>query len=605
VRKLSIALGLSVTGMFALSLPWVKRVEAATQDLRFRFRGPRSSKSRIVLVKITDRTMGPDHWWEPQAFWSPRLARVLTALDRFHPAWVGIDISYQAKTIEYLRRLKLADPYIAKVKLGQADEDDPYLVALTDRIGKVMLPLTWMQSGPEDIPSQIAALGRLSGNTGSVALNPDSDGVLRRFDYWDGAAPTFAPAIAARLNGLDPFDHATPARLNAKTGVSLSGRNLIDFVGKPFRSVDAADLETLANPTELTRSLEGAVVLIGPEHYGDNDRHRTPVDPLMSGVQVYANIVATLLDQAGIGEWPVWLERLTAFGFCFTLSNLTLFGSVVRGLGVGVLSLAAWSMGAEIAFRNFSSMWPAGSILLISVAVLGLSALTRAEQEVRDRNRIQGIFGKFVSSEVESYLMRNPDNLKLGGVEVDATVVFLDIWDSVPRGATRTPNALLEELNALFAEILPCVVENRGIVNRFTGDGCLALFGAPAPSQTHPDDAVRCCLQIQRAVRRFNERCPAEPFIVSSGIHTGKFLCGNMGSKDRAEFTAIGDVVNVAKRIETANRDLKTRVLASRDTFERLQKKPCAVAHRIFAKGKGDLEVFALTDPSEKHEEDL
>jgi len=192
-------------------------------------------------------------------------------------------------------------------------------------------------------------------------------------------------------------------------------------------------------------------------------------------------------------------------------------------------------------------------------------AFSNAIESVGERARILGVFGQHVSPEVV-------ERLVAGKTEVESElspvcVMFFDIRNFTAFSESKSPAEVVDFLNVVFESTIDAVVSRQGIVNKFLGDGFMAVFGAPMSEQNASRAAVDAALDIVERVKALVEEGRIPPTTVGVGLHTGTAIVGNIGSAQRKEYTVIGDVVNVASRIEALNKELGSCVLASDETW--------------------------------------
>ncbi|MDX1566014.1 MAG: adenylate/guanylate cyclase domain-containing protein, partial [Phycisphaeraceae bacterium] len=180
--------------------------------------------------------------------------------------------------------------------------------------------------------------------------------------------------------------------------------------------------------------------------------------------------------------------------------------------------------------------------------------------------------GRYFSPQVAARIRRLPDDGPLESREV--TILFCDIRGFTARCQETDAQAIVRMLNHFFAEMVRVVeTEHHGLVNKFLGDGFMALFGAGVPRPDHAEAAVRCGLQMARRMEAVNEQVaaiPCPPLEIGVGIHSGQAIVGNIGSDNRLEYTVIGQAVNVASRIESMTKSLNRPLLISDETYQRL-----------------------------------
>ena len=207
--------------------------------------------------------------------------------------------------------------------------------------------------------------------------------------------------------------------------------------------------------------------------------------------------------------------------------------------------------------------------LILFVAGLVAALVTReirrqvelSLRTVQDRDRAVRIFGQYVSPQIAEKLLHQP--VDLGGELRNVCVMFLDIRNFSSYAAGERPEAVMAYLNTLFDFMIDVVNEHHGIVNKFLGDGFMAVFGAPIEDAERCAHAVGASLEILERLDRLNGAGKIHPTRVGIGLHMGEAVTGNVGSNDRKEYTIIGDVVNLASRLEQATKDFQARLLIS------------------------------------------
>ena len=251
--------------------------------------------------------------------------------------------------------------------------------------------------------------------------------------------------------------------------------------------------------------------------------------------------------------------RLSLFtGLIAALEHFLFASSVIGGLEPEVQA-SFW----RTPVFNFSR----SLILLGGGVVAGLVArqirrqVEAAVRNVRERDRAVRIFGQYVAPQVADKLLHQ--SVGLGGEVRNVCVMFLDIRNFSSYAAEVTPETLMAYLNTLFVFMVEIVNQHQGIVNKFLGDGFMAVFGAPIDDAECCDHAVDASMEILERLGRLNAAGKIHPTRVGIGLHMGEAVTGNVGSDERKEYTIIGDVVNVASRLEQATKDFNARLLIS------------------------------------------
>jgi adenylate cyclase len=193
--------------------------------------------------------------------------------------------------------------------------------------------------------------------------------------------------------------------------------------------------------------------------------------------------------------------------------------------------------------------------------------------EGQHRRLLEQTFSNFVSADVLASVV-DAGEVPLTGARQEVTVLFSDIRNFTTYSEDRDPHQVVDELNEYFGEMAESVIKHGGMVNKYIGDGIMALFGAPVPHPDHARRAVLCARDMLVRLEHLNHRRVAkglEEWRIGIGIHTGPAVVGNVGAKDtKMEYTANGDTVNVASRIEGLNKKFGTQVLLSYQTRERM-----------------------------------
>jgi adenylate cyclase len=226
----------------------------------------------------------------------------------------------------------------------------------------------------------------------------------------------------------------------------------------------------------------------------------------------------------------------------------------------------------------------------ILICVLTCIYLYKYISEDFKKNKIKNAMGKYLSYDIMEKVVNNIDNISLGGKRANVTVLFADIRNFTTISEKMNPDLISEILNEYFSALVPIIEEHNGVLNKFVGDAMLVIFGEPKKSETHALDAVRCGIRMLKKVKYLQEKWLEEgkPKIeIGIGISTGEAFVGNVGSKNRLEYTVLGDTVNTASRIENYNKVYKTNFLVSESTYQKVKSSVDAITIKNVAiKGK-------------------
>ena len=198
--------------------------------------------------------------------------------------------------------------------------------------------------------------------------------------------------------------------------------------------------------------------------------------------------------------------------------------------------------------------------------------------EASDRRRIHDLFARFVPEKVVDQVVANADeDLRLGGEQREATVLFSDLRGFTTYSESRPPDAVIDVLNDYLAEMTDAILDAGGTLVAYLGDGIMAVFGAPLDQADHADRALRAARDMLERLDRFNAREARHgqaPFRMGVGLNTGPVISGNVGSERRLEYTTIGDTVNTASRIEGMTKQAPYSLLMAESTVELLSSRP-------------------------------
>lgn len=553
---------ISAAGEMACRNGWFKARENRYYDLWHQLAGQRYEPRHVVIAAIDDQTR-LEHQDEPLVFWGPHFAKAISVLRQAGARVIGLDFIFVVSAEAWLKKLKLPESSLSRTfDLPLREQLAAGKVVLAgdlaaDARGKIKILLP-----PPDY------WGALPGGLGDVGLVnfffQDRYGVIRSFEpaYPLGGGDvwvTFAQLLASRYAG-------------GKKTEKAAARRPIAFAGPPGTIPRISFRKLLAPEAHLDPQLQGLkdkVVIIAYEPSEVQDKHQTPYTRLMSGPEVHANIVETILT--GRSPRPVpSAYRLVYLVMLFSL-GIALFYRLSPIPGLAVLVLLALG-GAAFSYFLFQGNWllptavPQMGLLLGYLGILGL----RLTGEERERAHLQQIFGRYVSGEVVEKLLASGKQPDLGGEAFTVTVLFSDIRNFTTFSESLQPQEVVEMLNTYFSRACEPILEQGGMVDKFIGDAVMAVFGAPASQPDHARRAVAAALAMVEQAREFRawmaQRFPhrgGNDFHIGIGLHSGEAVVGNIGSPTRFEFTAIGDTVNLASRLEGLTKELGWAIIAS------------------------------------------
>lgn len=564
------------------------RFEHFYTDSWHRLAGPRMAPAHAALVMIDDPSLNarPD---EPLAFWTPHFARAIGTLKAAGVRTVAIDFLFSGSPERWIEKLGLM------AREASRDYDRPFRQQINR--GDVLLAgfRVGAGTGQDDFvlpsPDYLLAIPGFDMVThvGLANLRADADSAIRRFALAEAGGDfvereglprlAFGTLAAVRATGQDP--RAGTFRFGGRE-LKSGSEVAIAYAGPPgtFRAVS---FEKLLRPDALQlpeiRALAGKVAVIGAGFAGMNDVHPTPystnlggANALMSGPEIQASIIETLLAGRFVDEAPA-VVRLSAFLLIFGgLAFVGVLLSPWRALILVLLTVLLSAVAAYLLFRQ-DTLFPVAHLHLGMVVVLICLALLRLTREERERARIGALFGRYVSNQVVEALIASPELPELGGQTRTVTVLFSDIRNFTTISERLSAKEAVEMLNTYFERACAVLLAEGATIDKFIGDAVMAEFGAPLPQHDHALRALRAAVALRKVATDFRSWMKTRfagrdlpEFDVGIGLHSGEAVVGNIGSSTRMEYTAIGDTVNLASRLEGKTKDTGCAILASADT---------------------------------------
>ncbi|HXR27969.1 MAG TPA: adenylate/guanylate cyclase domain-containing protein [Solirubrobacteraceae bacterium] len=575
-------------GVLAYATHLLRRSEFQTIDARFSIRGARGAPGDVVLVLIDDRTFAElTRLGLHSEFPFPRRyeAQVVDNLRRAGAATIALDIEFAHETDE-------RDDLALFEALGRANGRTVLAATMIAPGGR-----TEVLGGPEH-------LREVGARAAEAILHNDSDGAVRRFDYGHNGLQSF-PVVTAEV--------ATGRRI--RPSLFEDGSLPIDFAGPPstFTAISFSDVLQGKFPPGLFR---GKTVIVGASAPVLQDVHTTATSgsSVMPGPEILANATVTLLRGVPLRTAPGWLNVLLILGLGAAVPLGSMRVRRWRSLLDAVALAAVFTVAVQIAFNSgviLSYVYPMLALALATLGTLGVLYV----RETIERERVRDLFSRFVPRDVVEQVLASADeNLRLGGVERDCTVLFSDLRGFTSFSESQPAARVIDVVNHYLNEMTEAILDAGGTLIAYMGDGIMAIFGAPLEQEDHADRAVIAAREmIGPRLDRFNawlaEQGFGHSFDMGVGLHSGPVMAGNVGSEQRMEYTAIGDTTNTASRLESLTKDSDVMLFVSASTRERThsQRDLLSPVGEVEIRGRvGRLSVFTLSpegvpgEPSER-----
>ena len=504
-------------------------------------------------------------------------------------------------------------PSVLGFALSDGVAERPPVKAGFAEIGAPAMPFVASFAGA--VPP-LPALAAAAAGAGAVNWIPDRDLVVRRVPLVLSGGSTLVPSLALETlrvaqRATTITLRATPAGLNAlKVGeitvpTDETGSVQVRYAGSA--AVRTLPFWRLMEPGGVTRAdIAGKIVLVGISAAALGDIRATPLDSSVPGIHVHAEVIEQILSGRHLVR-PDFADGVELVVLLLGAVAATILGRRLRPFPAALSVLALCAGVWLLSWRAFSDMGllfdPAVASVTLCAAYLVATVLgyNRTEGE---RRQIRAAFSHYVAPEVVRTIVDNPGLLQLGGQTKPLTILFFDLRGFTARAESMPAERVIRFLNAVHTPLTQAVLDERGTIDKFIGDGLMAFWNAPLDVPDHAGHACRAALRMAATLPRIEaalaaESDPsqdtAEPIGLGIGIHTGLACVGNMGSAQRFDYSIVGDAVNTAARLEPLTKVYGVPVLVSQDVAEAADGFVFATVDRLRLRGQArETRVLAL-----------
>jgi adenylate cyclase len=608
-------------------------LELKLYDLKFRFRGKIPAGQQVAIVAIDDDSLKAVGRWpwsrEDMARMLSRLKQAgprVIALDIIF-AEKEETASYQAlknlsddlarrgvspeilKILEVEKNRADADRQLAKV-LGQGPPTilGFFFRSLGGKSGGVevdkLMGASFVQASTYNVvrlldtkPSQVQLVGAagIERNLPEITEAGAGDGYFNMIPDPDGTVRWFPMAVMFGGEFFAPMSLVTLSHAEARVSMAITlsrwgvdeirlgrravpvdryGRMLINYLG-PEGIIPTYSAAAVMNGTLPAEALKDKIVIVGATAVGIYDLRVTPFSGTFPGVEVQATIMDNMLRGNFIRTPPfgliIMLLVLVALAVMlgvvlprFSAAWAFIFTFIVIEAYVGLNYFLFTRQGLQLEL-----FYPLGLIVLVYLGV----TMHRFLAEERERERIRKTFESYVAPAIVQEMLKHPEQLRLGGERREITVLFTDIRGFTSMSEHLDPEALVKLLHDFLNPMSNIIINQGGTIDKYMGDAIMALFGAPLIQAGHPRMACRAALEMVGSLAALNQTWAKQgrpPLKVGVGVNTGPVAVGNMGSDRLFDYTAIGDNVNLASRLEGLNKYYGTSILISDTTAKAL-----------------------------------
>ncbi len=617
-------------------IPYFQQLELSAIDIRFKeFPLSEKADSSIVLVAIDNSSLQYAQefgiqWPWPREFYalitdylSEKGAKaVLYDIQFYESDYNRADLSASDSDNRFAESLNSYRNTILGVQLSPDSSLIPNdIERFTLKIDGKLDNYTPQMSGAQ---FPISLLREKVDYLGVINIQPDDDGVIRRCPLFYKLNQHYLPQMSfnAYLQSINQdniqqtnlrFDNHTLFINNKAVKLDHSNNYLINWYGNggvegvfkylPIKSlIQSASANMYGNqPVISDQFFKDKFVIIGATADGLMDLKTSPYSKVMPGMEIWATILSNFNNNHHIRFIPDLFLFITLLLLSFLVSWIfvRLKSLYANLLIIALLLITIFSIMSLWQFRiYFNLVIPVIVLLLSYLFIVFVSYMI----EGRSKKEIRQIFTRYLHPDIIETLIKNPDQIDMGGEEIEATVMFSDIYNFTTYSEGKHPKQLVQDLNEYFTTITNIILDHNGLLDKYTGDGLMAVFGAPLPRTDHAFLACKAAVLHKKFAQQIamKSNSPASFFHLNTrlGINSGILVAGNIGSEKRMDYTAIGDPVNLSARLEGVNKVFKTQIIISESTWKFVQNDfVCRELDYLRVKGKTEpTRIYELID---------
>jgi len=597
-----------VAALFAFSPSLFQAIELNWLDLRFRARGPLAPEPAVVIAAIDEKSLQTEGRWPwPRS----RVAALVQALSRDGAKVIGFDVLFsEPEQDARLRKSRAAGDsdrqllsalrhseapvvlgyffHMSEGSVGYA-LPAPELARRLELIAGSKYPLVYRAANADDLPvsrayapqTNLDFFSQAAASSGYFSVASDMDGVVRWMPLMlQGGGDLYPPlSVLCVWHYLGKPPLAVRSGRYGVDGVQIgdrfvptdeSGSLLINYRG-PAHTFPTYSISDILAGRLPPGTFKDRIVIVGATATGIGDIRTTPFGPVFPGPEVHANVIDNILAGDFL-ERPRWskaydLLAIVALGLLAAVAlrrASALVGLLVTGaLFVGYVLFAYWMFADRGLWINM--VYP----LLGLVATYTMLTLYRYILEERERRRIKSAFQHYVSPEIIEIMMKDPAGVHLGGQEQMVSLLISDMEGFTNYSERHSPSEVIGVISDYYAVMTEQIFAYQGTLVEYVGDELFALYGAPVSQADHARHVCASALAMREhraALSDAWEKIGRPRIKARTGINSGTVLVGNIGSKYRFHYGAMGDAVNLTSRLESLNKIYRTEIIVSDHT---------------------------------------
>lgn len=577
LKMMLFGFALTLLVLVAWSTNVFRAMELHTQNLRFETRGPRPITAPVAIVAIDDESLNgwpendgtihtmPDRWAWPRSVYG-------TVVDNLKEAG--------AKIITF-------DMVFSEESKMNPEQDKAFADACK-KAGNVVLGIRFSEVAGKygksrHLESVIPVLSASAKDFGVVQVPADHDNFRRKVPLTDELERGI-PSLDIATYRQYLYGKNEPFHVDMENGaLKLADRSIpmpdryyvpVNFVGGPA-SFPTFSFHNVFNKSMDMSVFKDKIVYIGSTSSILHDNFFSPFSTQaedMPGVEIHANLIDTIFSGHYLKSIPSSKEALLILGLGFLTTLMTFKIKSWQGILVVLVELGAYVWLVFFAFLHDRWMLPLVSpVASIFLSFAGLAAY-RGVVEERRAKEIRGQFSRYVSKSIVDEILKDPSKIKLGGQRKEVTILFSDVRGFTSMSESMSAEQVVEILNEYLTAMVDIVIANGGTLDKYVGDAVMAIWGSPLEDPRHRERSVTAAVQMMESLQKLRAKWVAEgkaPMDIGIGLNSGHVVAGNMGHLHyKMDYTVIGDDVNLAARLESANKEMRSHLLISGSTYE-------------------------------------
>lgn len=563
-----ISLGICLIFGLLLFLNALNVWQTNLSDLLYSF-NTRPVNRNIVLVTVDDYTLDPINGLGDYREWQRDVyAQVLNNINQYKPSVIGLDVLFRAPKDSVSDQMFIEA--LSKTQKPVVTFQQQIRDANGDSITDAVFPFNEMLQIPQlEIGFGVATdNNEIFRNYSSVSHDTN----LNKDFFSLGVSIASAYSKLSNLSVNLPknsfkFPYYSNPEINSDSNKSYPFVSFLEVYNDEYTSFDP-------------QYFKDKIVLIGAYSRSFKDSFFTPLSKTykMYGVEIHANAIQAILENKFLREMSFAEKLLLIVALAMLSTFLFLYTKVRWSILYLVAVPVVYSLLAPWAFNNLNLIFDMVHPYLVVVMSFAVVYIYRYITEFKEKLALKGAFSKYVNPELVKQITEHPENLHLGGEKRAVTVLFTDIAHFTTISEGLTPESLVALLNEYFDAMSEVILAQGGTLDKFEGDAIMAFFGAPIAYNDHALRAARAAVGMRFKLNELLQKWKNDPPLPGGekkpaidfrcGLSSGDVIVGNVGSKERFEYTVMGDIVNLGSRLEGANKKYSTNIMISEATYE-------------------------------------